>query len=109
MVLKASLFVLQNGDVERGLGNDVRCEKANLTDETQPRKLLPLIKKLFLFTVKVIVLLVILVTVVGLIWYFMGWIFVIQLILVAIVAYFAAGGGYKWLYIVYKTLPRDLT
>lgn len=100
--------MFQNGDVERGLGNDARCEKANLADELQPRKLLPLIKRLFVLTVKVFVILVILVVIVGLIWYFMGWIFVIQLILVAIVAYFAAGGGYKWLYIVYKTLPRDL-
>lgn len=99
----------QNGDVERGLCGDARCEKANLTNDSQPRKLLTLVKALFLFTLKVVVILLILVIVVGLIWYYMGWMVVIQLILVAIVAYFAAGGGYKWLYIVYKTSFRDLT
>ncbi|KAJ9588452.1 hypothetical protein L9F63_018185, partial [Diploptera punctata] len=30
------------------------------------------------------------------------------LLLVAIVAYLAAGGRYKWFYVVFKTAPRDL-
>ncbi|XP_046676184.1 long-chain fatty acid transport protein 4 isoform X2 [Homalodisca vitripennis] len=34
---------------------------------------------------------------------------VIEIIIVAIVAFLAAGGGYKWLIVLYKTLPRDLT
>ncbi|XP_069674178.1 long-chain fatty acid transport protein 4-like isoform X1 [Periplaneta americana] len=42
------------------------------------------------------------------VWYFMGWIFVIQLVLVAVVAYLAAGGGYRWFYVAFKTAPRDL-
>ncbi|XP_022191701.1 long-chain fatty acid transport protein 4 [Nilaparvata lugens] len=45
----------------------------------------------------------------GTVWYFMGWMFVIQLILVALVAYLAAGRGYKWLYVALRTAPRDLT
>jgi membrane protein implicated in regulation of membrane protease activity len=44
----------------------------------------------------------------GLVWYFMGWMVLIQLILVAIVAYLAAGGGYRWFYIAIRTAPRDV-
>ena len=45
----------------------------------------------------------------ALVWYFMGWMVLIQLILVAIVAYLAAGGGYRWFYVALRMLPRDLT
>jgi membrane protein implicated in regulation of membrane protease activity len=45
----------------------------------------------------------------ALVWYFMGWVVLIQLILVAIVAYLAAGGGYRWFYVALRTLPRDTT
>lgn len=45
----------------------------------------------------------------ALVWYFMGWMVLVQLILVAIVAYLAAGGGYRWFYIALRTLPRDAT
>jgi hypothetical protein len=44
----------------------------------------------------------------ALVWYFMGWMVLIQLILVAVVAYLAAGGGYRWFYVALRTLPRDL-
>lgn len=44
----------------------------------------------------------------ALVWYFMGLMVLIQLILVAIVAYLAAGGGYRWFYVAIRTLPRDL-
>lgn len=43
----------------------------------------------------------------GLICYYMGWMFAFQLCLVALVAYLAAGGGYRWFYVAFKTLPRD--
>jgi hypothetical protein len=43
-----------------------------------------------------------------LVWYFMGLMVLTQLILVAIVAYLAAGGSYHWLYVAIRTLPRDL-
>jgi hypothetical protein len=45
----------------------------------------------------------------ALVWYFMGWLVLLQLILVAIVAYLAAGGGYRWFYVALRTLPRDTT
>lgn len=41
------------------------------------------------------------------VWYFLGWICVVQLVLVAIVAYLAAG-KYRWFYVAFKTAPRDL-
>lgn len=41
------------------------------------------------------------------VWYFLGWICLVQLVLVAIVAYLAAG-NYKWFYVAFKTAPRDL-
>ncbi|KAK7576246.1 hypothetical protein V9T40_012532 [Parthenolecanium corni] len=37
----------------------------------------------------------------------MGFLFLVQLILVALVAYLLAGGGYKFLYIAAKTVKRD--
>lgn len=46
---------------------------------------------------------------VALVWIFMGPIFVLQLVLVVIVAYFVSGGRLRWFYIAFKTAPRDLT
>ncbi|CAG5097119.1 Similar to SLC27A4: Long-chain fatty acid transport protein 4 (Macaca fascicularis) [Cotesia congregata] len=45
---------------------------------------------------------------VALVWIFMGPIFVLQLVLVVIVAYFVSGGRLRWFYIAFKTAPRDL-
>jgi solute carrier family 27 fatty acid transporter 1/4 len=45
----------------------------------------------------------------ALVWHFMGWMFLIQLIIVAIVAYLAAGGGFRWFYVALRTAPRDVT
>ncbi|KAJ8921036.1 hypothetical protein NQ315_015832, partial [Exocentrus adspersus] len=41
------------------------------------------------------------------VWYFLGWVSLVQLVLVAVVAYIAAG-NYRWFYVVFKTAPRDL-
>lgn len=41
------------------------------------------------------------------VWYFLGWICVVQLFLVAAVAYLAAG-KYKWFLVAFKTAPRDI-
>lgn len=81
--------------------------KGNLTE--QAGKTLPYIKRLLLTTLKFITIFIIVGGIVGLVWYYMGWMFVIQLVLVAIVAYLAAGGGYHWLFIFYRTVLRDLT
>ncbi|XP_024939555.1 long-chain fatty acid transport protein 4 isoform X2 [Cephus cinctus] len=44
----------------------------------------------------------------ALVWIYMGPIFLLQLVLVAIVAYFASGGRFRWFYVVVKTAPRDV-
>ncbi|XP_011494913.1 PREDICTED: long-chain fatty acid transport protein 4 isoform X2 [Ceratosolen solmsi marchali] len=41
-------------------------------------------------------------------WLYMGSLFIVQLCLVAIVAYFVAGGRLRWFYIAFKTAPRDI-
>ncbi|KAJ8970900.1 hypothetical protein NQ317_009052 [Molorchus minor] len=41
------------------------------------------------------------------VWYFLGWMSLVQLILVAVVAYIAAG-HYRWLFVALKTAPRDI-
>ncbi|XP_043274832.1 long-chain fatty acid transport protein 4 isoform X2 [Venturia canescens] len=44
----------------------------------------------------------------ALVWIFMGPMFVLQLGLVALVAYFVAGGRLRWFYVALRTAPRDL-
>lgn len=44
----------------------------------------------------------------ALVWIFMGPMFVLQLGLVALVAYFVAGGRFRWIYVVLRTAPRDI-
>lgn len=41
------------------------------------------------------------------IWYTMGLPFLLQVIVVAFIAY-VASGGYKFIYLVYRTAPRDI-
>lgn len=41
------------------------------------------------------------------VWYFFGWIFLIELVIVALVAYLAAG-HWRWFYVALVTAPRDL-
>ena len=44
----------------------------------------------------------------ALVWIFMGPMFVLQLGLVAVVAYFVSGGRLRWFYVALKTAPRDI-
>ncbi|XP_044752462.1 long-chain fatty acid transport protein 4 isoform X2 [Coccinella septempunctata] len=41
------------------------------------------------------------------VWYFMGWMSLVQLILVALIAYLASG-KYRWFYVAIRTAPRDI-
>lgn len=41
------------------------------------------------------------------VWYFMGWMSLVQLILVALIAYLASG-KYRWFYVALRTAPRDI-
>lgn len=40
--------------------------------------------------------------------FYMGPIFLVQLCVVALVAYFVAGGRLRWFYVALKTAPRDI-
>ncbi|KAK9870445.1 hypothetical protein WA026_008010 [Henosepilachna vigintioctopunctata] len=58
---------------------------------------------------RVAVMIVVLAILTGLgaiVWHFLGWISLVQLILVAVVAYLASG-KYRWFYVALRTLPRD--
>lgn len=41
------------------------------------------------------------------VWYFLGWIFLVELVIVALVAYLAAG-HWRWFYVALMTAPRDI-
>lgn len=95
----------QNGDIESNY--PVSSEKA----EVGIRRSLSLafVKRLCLALLRIIVVVLIVAGVVGVTTYYMGLTFVVQLAIVALVAFLAAGGGYKWFYVAFKTLPRDVT
>lgn len=44
----------------------------------------------------------------ALIWYYTGWIFLLQLAIVVAVAFFIAGKYYRWVYVAVMTAPRDI-
>lgn len=43
------------------------------------------------------------------IWLYWGPVFLIQLLVVVVVAYFVSGGRLKWFYVALRTAPRDIT
>ncbi|XP_055694073.1 long-chain fatty acid transport protein 4-like [Lutzomyia longipalpis] len=49
-----------------------------------------------------------LVAIVTLLWYFMGWIWGLQALLVAALVAFAASGAWRWFYVAAVTAPRDV-
>ncbi len=92
----------QNGDLESGQTSCASNSVSRRPKFLRLKRTLNVALKV-IFTVSVVALIC------GCVWYMMGFIFLVQLILVALVAYFFAGGGYKFLYIVYKTIWRDTT
>ncbi|XP_014253178.1 long-chain fatty acid transport protein 4-like isoform X1 [Cimex lectularius] len=98
----------QNGDIESnypvgGGGGLAGCKGRGRSPS------LAFLVRLVAAFLRVAVVVLIVAGAVALTWYFMGFLFVVQLSLVALVAYLAAGGGYKWLYVAAKTAPRDIT
>ncbi|KAL1123802.1 hypothetical protein AAG570_001573 [Ranatra chinensis] len=102
---EALCVVFQNGDIESNY--QVGHGKDQLTCKSGQQSLASL-RSYLSFVAKFLILTVILVAFIALVWHFMGLVFVIQLILVALVAYLAAGGGYRWFYVALVTVPRDL-
>ncbi|XP_073987986.1 long-chain fatty acid transport protein 4-like isoform X1 [Rhodnius prolixus] len=95
----------QNGDIESNY--PVSSEKG----ETGVRCSLSLafVRRLCLALLRIVIVGLIVAVVVGATTYYMGLTFVVQLAIVALVAFLAAGGGYRWFYVAFKTLPRDVT
>lgn len=58
-------------------------------------------------TVKFVVIVAAFTVTCAFVWYTMGLPFLLQVIVVAFIA-FVASGGYKFIYLVYRTAPRDL-
>lgn len=96
------------GDLESGNVNnshvDDTADKNTTRRSIKTRPLRVLIRRV---TVMLLVLSV-LAALAAVVWYFLGWICVVQLVLVAIVAYLAAG-NYRWFYVAFKTAPRDIS
>lgn len=86
-----------DSDTTRESSNDTTFRK------NRSRSVRVLVRRIAAMTVALAVL-------VGLgavVWYFLGWIFLVELIIVAVVAYLAAG-HWKWFYVALITTPRDL-
>lgn len=86
-----------DSDTTRESSNDTTFRK------NRSRSVRVLVRRIAAMTVALAVL-------VGLgavVWYFLGWIFLVELIIVAVVAYLAAG-HWKWFYVALMTTPRDL-
>lgn len=72
-------------------------------NENTKRSVRNLLRRVLVMTVGLAVL----VAVSAVVCYFLGWIFLLELVLVALVAYLAAG-KWRWFYVALKTAPRDL-
>lgn len=99
-------------DLESGnINNNNRQQEQSAENETGRSTVCKTRRRpLRVFFRRLAIMLLILSVLVGLgavVWYFLGWICVVQLVLVAIVAYLAAG-KYRCFYVAFKTLPRDL-
>ncbi|KAL7305240.1 hypothetical protein TKK_0002625 [Trichogramma kaykai] len=57
---------------------------------------------------KAMLLLACVLAVLAVLWLYLGKLFILQLCLVAFVAYFVAGGRLRWCYVALRTAPRDL-
>lgn len=64
-------------------------------------------RRVLFAAVKVIVIAAAITVTCAFIWYTMGLPFLLQVVVVAFIA-FVASGGYKFIYLVYRTAPRDV-
>lgn len=94
-------YLFQSRDLESGQSN------GSPGSPYSQRSRIQLIKRSVNAFLKTIFILSLAILFCGGIWYMMGLVFLIQLVLVAVVAYLVAGGGYRFPYIVYKTAWRD--
>lgn len=106
------VYILQGCDVERGINNQKgsELEQAKTCEiNSESSAVEKLRRRSLLYVLKRIVVIALVLAVLFSVWYLFGWMVLIELIVIASVAFFVAGGALKWLKILYKTLPRDLT
>lgn len=104
--------MFQSRDIEKGLENQAGAE-AEKTDScgesrTQTQSSPYDLTRNCSSSLKLVLLTFVLILI-FFVWYFFGTMYAVELIIIAVIAFFAAGGGYRWFRIFYKTLPRDLT
>ncbi|KAI5737206.1 hypothetical protein M8J76_011070 [Diaphorina citri] len=97
-------------DVELGFPKVTKPKHDSSTLNDKPPKKVKksVIRKLLKFGLKVFLVLSLLLLFSAMIWLSFGWMFLVQLALVAFVAYLVAGGGYQFLILLFRTAPRDL-
>lgn len=115
-----SSFFLTKGDVERGSVNarspqlhytsgqgadDFPSDQAGILTRTRKNRFF----QHLLYVLIMVIKLSIVVGFAALIYLWFGPMFLAQLAIIAVVAYLAAGGGYRWLYVALRTAPRDLS
>ncbi|KAG5896525.1 hypothetical protein JTB14_020498 [Gonioctena quinquepunctata] len=100
----------QLADVEYGKQtgevNDLPGKRKNVTTSRRIPKARP-VRVLIRHLVVMAVVLAALVGCGAIVGYYLGWIFLVQLAIVALVAYLAAG-KWRWCYVALRTLPRDI-
>lgn len=94
-------FIQQAEDLERGQILEENCLKGKARRRTNTGN--------FQRIVIMFLLLGVIGAIAGVVWYFLGWMSLVQLVLVAIVAFIASGRRYRWFYVAACTAKRDLT
>lgn len=97
--------------------SDLECGKAVKAEETEQaatlyRRRIRLRKPLYVFILRaaiMILFLSIFVALAALIWFYLGWMFLVQLAIMIFVVYFVIYKHYEWLYVAAMTAPRDIT
>uniref|UniRef100_A0A8D8QZL4 long-chain-fatty-acid--CoA ligase n=2 Tax=Cacopsylla melanoneura TaxID=428564 RepID=A0A8D8QZL4_9HEMI len=98
-------------DVELGLpiGTKLPLKHDDPLNVPSKKKRKTIIQKLLKLGLKLFLVFSFLLLFSAMIWISFGWMFLVQLALVAFVAYLVAGGGYQFLILILRTAPRDLT
>ncbi|KAL1457630.1 hypothetical protein WDU94_007838 [Cyamophila willieti] len=97
-------------DVELGLpiGTKLPLKQDDTLNATSKKKRKTIVQKLLKLGLKLFLVFSLVLLFSAMIWISFGWMFLVQLALVAFVAYLVAGGGYQFLILILRTAPRDL-
>lgn len=100
----ASRVDVENGaQVTSGKGKSTADVSTTKRRFRKSRPVRVLLQRLFVM----VLILAVLAGLASIFWYFFGWQFLIQLVIVVLVAYLAAG-HWRWFYVALVTAPRDL-